>query len=521
MLLPRPILLAGMALLALLVAPLAPARADEAGYNAAVYLLRQTTQPYRDGRHNTMLRALRQLGDDDLQPLFAALAGSSHAPQRVHGLLGQAEISPKRRIDLAALAELEDDRETVEVLAAAMDDDLIDKIGLAAVLGWEGLSPAVRQAVALRLLSEGGSVDTAPFAVSLEIKLDEDLEAGKMLQYAIGALILAEAGDPAGAEALSKVAGLRGSTADAVLAQLLDGAMRRELKTVGPTALRIAQDEQRGPSLRLLAVQAALRLKVRGADVVWQGMYQNQTEAARKVRLALIALDAAAAVDPALFDSLVSSDQELIRLIAQAGRAIAKRQADTAEALAPLIAFGQPLINAWAVTFCRREEPAYAPDLLEAVIRAHNAGEERNRGRLTEAAIAAVHAMCELNPEQATQRLPALLRASTKPGDGTDSLELLRQRQLLLLGIVRAHSADLSSLADQIGTDEHKDFTTEALRLLARARYGATLAKDEWARISDLVQGVGQMELGLRVQLAWLHLERTGKARQAIGEALK
>lgn len=507
----------------LLLAPaLLPGRAyaDEAGYKAAAYQLRQTTQFYRDGRHNVMLRGLRQLEDKKLQPLFATLSNSKFAQQRVHGMLGLGEISPQRRIDLAALAEIEDTREVVEILSVAMDNDLVDNAGLATVMRWESLSLPVKQAVALRLLGDGGSVEPAQFTESLDVELNEDLAIGKMMQYALGGLVLAETGHASGASALSAIGKVNGQNADTVLAQVLDGAMRRELKSVRPLALTVAKDKKRNATLRLLAIQVALRLKAEGATATWQSMYQDEESPARRIRLAIIAMDAAKDVPASLFDTLASSDDELVRLIGQAGRAIASNSDNAADAFAPLLASGQPLITQWLPVFCLREEPKQGPALLEQVIRSHNKGEERNRGRMAEAAISATTVMCERYPEQAAKRLPALLDAAAG-ADASDNTEALQLRQIILLGISRARGADLGPLTRLIATDKHNDFTTEALRLLVRARYDAPLTDVEWTRVSDLIQGVGQMDLGLRVQLAWLYLKHTGQADKAIAEAVK
>ncbi len=518
---PTPRLLIVMVLLTLSTVQSAQAQADDPGYKSAVFLLRQTIEPYNDGRHNVLLRGLRQLGDSDLKPLYNALSNSKYPPQRVHGLLGLAEVSPTRQLDLAALAEIKDELETVEVLSAAMDDELIDPAGMAAVMKWETLQLPVKQAVALRLLSKGVAVDATPFRTSVEIELDASTEIGKLMQYALGALVLAEAGDPAGTAALQKFAALRGSSADVVMAQLLDGALGRQIKSAGPIGLMVARDESREATLRMLGIQAALRLKAKDAGATWTEMFSKETQAARRIRLALIALDAAGQVEPSLYNAAINDSDELIRLIGQAGNAIANQSKDLLPAFTPLLESGQPLVASWLVVYCRREKPAQSAELLEAVIRAHASGEERNRGRMAEAAIAATQAICELSPDEAVKRLPALLDVSAKPVDEAQRVSMLQRRQIILLGIARAHKVNLGVLAATIGADDLNDLTTEALRLLIRARYGATLTAKEWTRLSDMVQGVGQVDLGLRVQLAWLYAEHLGKGQQAIGEALK
>lgn len=495
------------------------ARADEAGYNAAAYLLRQAGQPYRDGRHNVLLRGLRQLGDKDLLPFFTAMSNSQHAPHRVHGLLGVSELSPQRQLDLATLAEIENDAELVEVLSAALDDEMIDKAGMATLLAWDGLSLAVRQAIALRLISEGGTADVSGFRESIEIELDDQVAAARVLQYALGALVLAESGDKKGKAALDSLADKDLVPMDAVLAQVIDVAMRQGLGSAGPLALVVSGQRSREATLRLLALQAALRLEAPGASEAWQATYANELEPARRIRIAMIAMDAAPQIKASAFQTLSASDNELVRLISQGGAAINHGGAPdkVAAAFLPMINAGHPMIANWVVTHCRREEPAYGPALLEQVILRHDAGAEHHRGRLADAAIGATHALCELYPEKANVLLADIV---SQAGDSETETQALRLRQIVLLGAARARGVDLGTFAKTLDAD-YKDFTAETLRLLIRARYGAPLTVNAWERVSDRVQGVGQIDPGMRVQLAWLYLQATGKAEQAINDAIK
>lgn len=517
---PRLILLTLSAFL--LVAGACPAGAqaqDQAGYTAAAFLLQQTTQPYRDGSHNAMLRSLRQLRDQDLLPFYNALSQSRFPPQRVHGVLAGAELSPDRRLDLALLAEIEDQRELIEILSAAMDDKLIDKAGLTTLLQWDKLPLAVKQAIALRLVSMGGLVDSGPYRKSLDVSVNADTGTGDLLQYALAALLLAETGDAAGTAALDALVKLENVSTDAVFAQVFDGAMQHKLKSAGPLALSIAKDAKRTATLRMLAIQCALRLQAKGAMQAWQVLYANESEPARRIRLALIALDSADQADATLFDMLTASDDPLLSGIGKSGRVIATKQGDLANAFAPLIALGHPTTTGWIVAYCERDKPAGYQDVLQSIILQHNVGQARNRARLADAAIRAVQVLCDLDPEQANTRLAKLLGETTKANDADNVL--LAKRQILLVGIARSNSANLQPLAKSIEPDEHNDFTTDALRLLIRARHGASLTQEEWARVSDMIQGVGQTDMGLRVQLAWLYLEHLNKGEQAIKDAIR
>lgn len=512
----RPLLLIVALLLSCVTGRETSAEQTDPGVVAAQSLLKQATQPQRDASHNAMLLLLRQLDDPALLPLFQGLSNSPYLSMRIHGRLGAAALSPQRRIDLATLAEIKDQRELVQVLSAAIDDELIDNKAMATLLTWDGLDLPLRQAIALRLLGNGGEVDTTPFKESLAVELNNELSAAKLLQFALGALLLAESGEQAGKDALNQLAGLRNASLNAVIGQALDAAMRQQFASIGPPALAIAKDADRDPALRLLAVQAALRVNHPGASQAWQAMFQSEDSSAQRIRLAMILLDASEQVDPSAFDTLDNNGQ-WIGHIEQAGRAIASKQDKLGEAFEPLIATGQPLSVHWVVTYCQRAQSAQGPALLDQVIRHHNAGPKHNRGRITQAAIAATSAFCEHYPEQAVQRLAKRLEATAGPADD-DSLAL---RQIILMGIARARSSHIEPLAQAITPDQHNDFTTEALRLFIRARHGAALTDKEWDRISDIVQGVGQFDDAMRLQLGWAYLKHKGQGKAAIADALR
>lgn len=502
-------------LLACVTGPDANAQPSDPGVEAAVTLLNDATTPQRDASHNSLLLSLRQLEDPALLPLFKGLSGSPYLSMRIHGQLGSAALSPQRHIDLSALAEIEDQRELVQVLSAAIDDGLIDNKAMATILTWEGLDLPLRQAVALRLMAAGGEVDIKPFRESLAVELNEQLSASRLLQYALAGLLLAQSGDEAGQAALSKLKDQRSESADAVIGQVLDAAMRQGFTAAGTLGLSIAKDAQRSEPLRLLGIQSALRLKTPGAAAAWQAMFRKEDNSATRIRLAMIALDAADQVEPALFDTLTDQGQ-MIEAIAKAGRAIAMQQKDLASAFNTPAFLGQPISVQWVVSYCQRAEPEQGPDLLELLIRNHGHGLEQHRGRLVQASIDATTALCQLYPQAAEQRLIKLMSKETD--DPTRQLQL---SQVILMGIASANSTKLTPLAKAINPDQHNDFTTEALRLFIRARHGASLTDSEWRRVADIVQGVGNLGNTMRLQLGWAYLKHKGQADKAIAQVLR
>ncbi|MGB0768811.1 MAG: hypothetical protein ACPGYV_14005, partial [Phycisphaeraceae bacterium] len=478
----------------------------------------------RDGSHNALLVALRRLEDPALLPLFRGLSNAPFPDMRAHGRLGAAALSPQRRIDLADLAEIEDQRELVQLLSAAMDDKLIDRQGMTTLLTWDGLDLPLRQAIALRVLGLGGDVDIQPFRASLDLELSDDVNPARLLQYAIAGLLLAESDDDAGRDALKNLLNLKGDTAEAVIGQVLDTVTRQGFDSAGPLAVMIASDTLRSGLLRLRAIQAALRLQVPTAEATWTRMFESAAEAPVRVRLAMIALDAATEVKPELFDAL-NNEGAWIERIANTGRAISSDHVDLPQALEPLIAIARPLSTQWLVTHVRRDKPPAGPSLLQSIVRHHHAAEPRHRGRITQTAIDAATALAEVYPDFVNQTLAQSLNqpdaaepATTTPTDR--DLQLAR-RQVLLLGLARAQGQGLEPFAQALEPDDHNDFTTDALRLFIRAKHDAPLTEPEWNRVSDIVQGVGGLDTAMRLQLAWAYLKHKNVADQAIAAALK
>ena len=97
----------------------------------------------------------------------------------------------------------------------------------------------------------------------------------------------------------------------------------------------------------------------------------------------------------------------------------------------------------------------------------------------------------------------------------------LQRRQIVLMGVARAQSKALKPLAESLKPDAFNDFTTEALRLFIRARHGAPLTDKAWQSVSDNVQGVGQFDPSMRMQLAWLYLKHKGVADKSVAQALR
>ncbi|XAL99430.1 hypothetical protein OT109_17850 [Phycisphaeraceae bacterium D3-23] len=490
----------------------AQAQDDERAYNAAVYLLSQTMEPYRDGRHNALLLSLRHLQDPELSPLFDALIASPHAPQRVHGHLGSAEVSPNGHLDLVSVAEIEDTNEIVELLGAAIDSGVLAQADLVQVLGWEGLDPASRQALAVHVVAGGGAIDDAMLLESL-IRDNDEPNTAQVLRHGLAALLLMQRGDTSASSELEKLAVIGpDATRDPVRAQLLEVALRHDFNAIGPWALALAQDDAADGRLRLVALRTALRFLPatdRAPAAQWAAFFNETDDAAQRIRLALVALEAAPYATPDLYALLFDEADALFGLIAAAGRAIAADDREAEQSVTELVAHGHPMALLWATRYAHDHAGESREAILLAVLSAFDQGPERSRGRRAASAIDAVQALAELETSAAVEVLPELLaRAEPRPrGELTTA-------HIILLGLVRANGVDLFELARAL--PEPTDTDAKDLALLLRARWAVPLDAAQWQRISQIVAGQTSLDDSLRVQLAWLYLKHLGRTGEAL-----
>ncbi|MEM9414936.1 MAG: hypothetical protein AAGA29_05590 [Planctomycetota bacterium] len=492
-----------------------PARAqdDERAYDAAVYLFSQTMRPYPDGRHNQLLLSLRHLNDPALAPLFDALTQSPHAPQRVHGHLGRAETSPGGHLDLAAVAEIENANEIVEILGAAIDCGVLAQRDLVQVLAWEGLDAASRQALAVHVVAGGGAVNDALLLESLVLEQDTPGTA-QMLRHGLGALLLMQGGDSSARAELDKLGELGpADTRDAVRAQLLEVAIHHDFNAIGPWAMELARDEEEDTCLRLVALRAALRFlpgdRGEPAASLWEAMFNATEDTAQRIRLALIALEAAPYAAPELYAPLLDSEDALFQHIATAGRAIAAGDPDASDAVIELVEHGHPMSVLWAMRYAHDHADASRGAILLAILEKFDAGPERSRGRRAGPAIDAVQALAELETRAATEQLPGILEKTPSRPRGE-----LTTTHIILLGLVRANGVNLVELARSL--PEPADNDANDLALLLRARCAVPLDTTDWQRISQIVAGQTSLDDSLRIQLAWLYLKHIGRADDAL-----
>ncbi len=474
--------------------------------DAAVLLMSQSTVVDRGGKHNLLLKAIRHLGDPTTKPLFETLATSEHPGLKIHGILGLAELSEGNRVDLALIAQIDDPLVQSTVITAAMDGELLDHEQAAQLLKWDGLADEAKTLVAVRLIETGGFRDTATLHDA--ISNAKNIGAG-----ALAALLLVQLEDSVGLDHLRSVVDTSDDPQrDTVRAMLLQTSNKHHFNRISPWALEIATEPGVDPLLGLLALRIALRFGEPGAVALWQTYYDNAKDsAAGRVRLALTALHLSPWLEPDLFESIKASDDPMLRSIGEAGWHIASDSSNVADAVAALLEFGHPMINAWALVFAQEHANEFdAQVILLGLVLAYEHSPQRGKARRLDEAVQAAQALYERDPDAAVKLLRPILT-----DQDTDKL----LAQAILLGLIRTRSVDAVDVVEGI-EDQLNSMDAKGLALLLLARADKPMDTDQLNALALHARGGGRLEDSLRVQAAWLYLKRTGAAEQTLARVL-
>lgn len=478
-------------------APAQTSEANDPAISSARLLLNQCFQVSRSGRHNQQLRALRHLEDPQLRPVYEALAAQDHAVLQIHGILGLAEISEPRQIDLPRVAQLEDPTVTAEVLSAALESKLIGEEQVTQILAWPELDQGLRVIMSLAALDKGKPFDPE----SLVPALTADLPGRRGL----AALILHQVDDPRGTEALAKLTAPNDDELALVRSMLLQTVLTNDMGKAASWAFTIAADESANQSVRLLALRTAMRFGESHANDVWLQWYRDaDDDPVRRIRLALALLRLSPFVKADLFDPLVASDDALLAQIGNTGKAIASQSPDIADQVVKLVRLHHHVTIAWAIDYADRfASKGDLPLILLGVILAVEDAPKRALGRRLEQVVEVVQLLYEREPETSVSLLRPIIASDT-----TDPLLV----QATLLGLARTQEPGTERIVQETG--RLAKLESNNLKLLLLARGGQTLSEQQRKQFSLVVRGGGGLADSLRIQAAWMYLEQLGIAQQ-------
>jgi hypothetical protein len=488
-----------------IAAPVTPGvTADKDALDTAQFLLRQCLSVSREGDFHNLLRALRHLRDPDLGPLYERLATAPQAALQVHGILGLAEISKERRLDLKLFASVDDPVAQAEMITAALDADLLSDDQIVQLLDWPGLDIAVRTLLCGPLVQHGRAKDVPPTVLAEAIKSDN------LGRQALAAALLTQMGDARGPTGLTAINASDDPRRDRVRLMTLEAATRYRLDQLAPWATQIAAAPDTSAPLANLALRVAMRFGQPEAVAQWRKRYGSVADPAERIRLALLALRVAPWQAPDLFAPLQAADDPLLKAMGQAGNAIAAKR-DIPDAVVNLIQLHHPMANQWALQYARDDAAELdAKMIFLALILGFDSAPPKIQPQLLDDAIAAAQAMIQRFPDDAIKLLNPIV------ADAQSNSVLV---QGILLGLLRSRDVDAYRVIEGL-----PPFTTvqpQALATLLLARTDRPMTVTQVDDLALIVRGGGRIQDSLRVQAAWCYLQRIGQAKGALAAVLK
>ncbi|MCE9590482.1 MAG: hypothetical protein K8S99_08165 [Planctomycetes bacterium] len=475
--------------------------ADET-FDSAVFLLKQCLTASPDGRHNLLLRALRQLRDPQLEPLFSEKVQSESPTLKIHGLLGLAEAQKDRKLDLVRIAAIENPIVQAEVISAAMDSDLVSDEQARQLLNWPGLEVGVKVVVAAPLVKKKQLPD--PTFLRDAAKKSDNLGRATLCH-----LMLLQLGDPGELDHLKALDKSTDPKRDTVREMALQTALRYEFDRVAPWAMAVATEPGVSSRLGLLALRAALRFGAPGAADLWKRQYASNDDPSDRTRLALIVLQLSPWMEASVYEPLMSNSDPLIRKIGVVGKAVVAKQ-NIAPAIVDLVQLNHPVASNWAMMYAKDyATDADAQTILLAIILATDSGPARNHAQRLDDAVSATQILSEKPTLEAGKLLRSVL---VDPKTSND------MAKAILVGMMRSDTATPDKLLENLPTFD--DPATNNVALLLLAKHGRKLTPDQLNDLSLAVRGGGSLLPTLRVQAAWTYLKITNKTREALAEVL-
>lgn len=483
-------------------------------------LLRSAIGDRDTRRRDRTLAGLRALRDQEMAALFAQLSINPSPVLRVHGLLGLAELEPRRGLDLLGVSRIPDPRLQGVVLYDALGSGLINAESLPELSSWPWLPPRVRLDLAgvclarsrpfdvegvKKLLNDADAFNAVAAALLLEQAGVEEAAALQVLRTRAQGL-LAGSGQQAGelgnfviehnlrsgVEVLGVLAASLkpGPEADAVTAARLVSSPHNAMALGAAKArldVSVPADDRRAFSLRVL--DAALRLE-------------------RRTPRAVVA-------------EMVTDPDPLVKAMGAAAAALGGDQTTVGTAVAALAHLGDPPTVAWALRCASERYWQDAREIRAGVLAGVAA---RPAGSVVDPQLAAMAAMASTeladdDPRSLDRPLAEALSAGDAP-----------LTQIILEGVLRSTHERAGAVVRQ-GAFQARPAgpwpTTQAAAtaLLVAARHGEFTSDpvERIERLSAIARGEegGSALSGVqRAQAAWLALRASGEDRVALTRIL-
>ena len=463
---------------------------EDRAIEASLRHVRQAVVPQRNGADLVALFSLRQLRDESLRPFFYQLAQRGDPLVRVHAILGLGEISETGHVDPWLISQLQSPQARYTVIANALEMGLLDTDQVNQMLAGDELEARPRVVLLAYLISRHEPVDRQALA--------RLAASGNLSVAGLAACLRAQIGDD------DDLTGYR---------QRLDALTRNDrnrhlvdlLQAIGDYrltgALDLVENVLAAPDadaeVVLTALNTMLALDPPTGVTLFNRHLAVDASYSRKVRYALLLLEAGRGVPASAYDRLPTDDQ-LLGHMARAGRAISTG-ADASRPLIDLLSLGHYRASRWVIDSADELDTAQATLVYEYLIDAIE-GDRRGRDERAELAMIAAARLFEINPQAVTDRLVAV---------DDDSLT----QQAILLGLFDSRAPAAGKAARRVKRIGYGRADSMALILIAK--HTDRLSEKELQDLGVIASG-GRVSAVLQAQAGWLYLKHAGRLEQSL-----
>jgi hypothetical protein len=461
-------------------------------FDAAVLTLQRCTASSNTGEQHALIVSLRALNDQTLRPFFQSLTKSASWSSRVDGILGLAELSARRDIEISLLNQLSaEDRSTV----------------LRNAVGFRLIQPeTIREILKIKDLP---LLDVV--VLNAELHRVGEKFSGSGLETAVT--------DPS-----DEISGLA-------------AALLLETGNESPWKIFTAQLATRSPEIRNVAIQElarAVQLYCIRASIA--PIVQIVQDPSYTVPTRMIVTGAALALDPAIGRTewrKFTAQERGQSAVVRAGLQLMSQEKIGEAGLGSSLRNGEPLVEAIAdaIEANASGDPNALASALEVVIdRANRPSAEwvvKRAASLPPPLAAQVwkHLLVWFltAPANTTALSTVILDCASRLAlvDAGTIENLIRlsetERQfqeILILALCNAATPEAATVAERVrGSLSRRG---DALAILAVARGKPTLAPDLLRELGIVAAGGGDLDPTLLVQSAWLFARHSGKADQAL-----
>jgi hypothetical protein len=460
---------------------------------AALRQLSNATKNQRGGQHLLNLASLRSLRDEDLRPFFSQFTQHPDWTVQVHAVLGIAELSEEQTVDPWLVQQIAPTARE-HLIAQALDDGLLKKEQMHALLKWPPLESTPRLLLLADLNAIGEEIDS---------DMLQELTDSTDLSVAMFASLLSK--NKTNIDQTTKsLRRATNSNREDSLQRTLQLIRQYSFTEATPWLISLLEDGSvvLTPNQRYWTLFTLLTVDAETGIEIWNREFHSSPERRDQVRYLLLVLESGIAPSEEMRERLqIDLDDQLLGNMFKAGQINGLQSKSTTNeihALSELVQQGHRGTIDWAF---RLAKDTLTDSQSEQFYKALSVIPKDANSKRKEAAIHAFTQLIQVAPNTAW----AILQ------EAKDDSE---QQELLLLAMLQFSNSDAVEQASKlrrIGVNK-----ADVLALLLVARSDSPLQQKDQECLGIIASGGGHLNPALETQAAWLYLKRMGLSDKAL-----